>query len=594
MPQGKELELLETVRDKVPPEVFTTPYKNPVGGSAEAMRNNLREASRLLKEAGFEIRDRKLVGRDGKPVSVEFLIQDPGDERGLGFYNPNLEKLGIAVSIRLVDSVQYQNRVRSFDFDMVTTSWAQSISPGNEQRDFFSSQAADIPGSRNRPGIKNPAVDALIERIIFAPNREEQIAACKGDGSRPAVELLRRAAIQHSLRALRALGPVQSPRSAAEIWYLGLSGHMVVGRRQGGQSRQTNLTDFFRTPLLTRRRLLAIGAGALAVAGAPRSFAGTEAETTSHGLSVFGDLKYPADFKQFDYVNPNAPKGGQFSTIPWLRVYNTSYYTFNSLNMFVLKGDGAWGMDQTFASLMVRANDEPDALYGLVAKSVSVSPDKTVYRFTLRPEARFHDGSKLTAQDVAFSINTLKEKGHPMIGLQTRDLVKAEAPDDATVVVTFKENRARDVPLYVAGLPIFSRAYYANRPFEESSMDIPLGSGAYKVGKLEAGHYIEYDRVKDWWGANLPVSVGSNNFDTIRFQFYRDRDVAFQGFTARDYLFREEFTSRVWATQYDFPAAKEGRRIEAGRCRRNLDPARRAGSSTRGATSLGILASARR
>jgi len=139
LPQGRELEILESMRDKVPPEVFTTPYKNPVGGGAEAMRNNLREASRLLKEAGFEIRDRKLVGRDGKPVSVEFLIQDPADERGLGFYKPNLEKLGIAVSIRLVDSVQYQNRVRSFDFDMVTTSWTQSISLGNEQRDFFSS-----------------------------------------------------------------------------------------------------------------------------------------------------------------------------------------------------------------------------------------------------------------------------------------------------------------------------------------------------------------------------------------------------------------------------------------------------------------------
>ena len=179
LPQGKELELLEALRDKVPPEVFTTPYKNPVGGSAEAMRNNLRDASRLLKEAGFEIRDRKLVGRDGKPVSVEFLIQDPGDERGLGFYKPNLERLGIASTIRLVDSVQYQNRLRSFDFDIVTTSWPQSISPGNEQRDFFSSQAADIAGSRNRPGIKNPAVDTLIDRIIFAKDRDELIAACR-------------------------------------------------------------------------------------------------------------------------------------------------------------------------------------------------------------------------------------------------------------------------------------------------------------------------------------------------------------------------------------------------------------------------------
>lgn len=179
LPEGKELEILQTMRDKLPPEVFTTPYKNPVGGSAEAMRGNLREAARLLKEAGFEIRDRKLIGRDGKPVNVEFLIQDPSEERGLGFYKPNLERLGIASTIRLVDSVQYQNRLRNFDFDIVTAGWSQSISPGNEQRDYFSSQAADVPGSRNLPGIKNPAVDALIERIIFANDRAELVAACK-------------------------------------------------------------------------------------------------------------------------------------------------------------------------------------------------------------------------------------------------------------------------------------------------------------------------------------------------------------------------------------------------------------------------------
>ncbi len=179
LPEGKELEVLQTVRDKVPPEVFTTPYKNPVGGSAEAMRANLREAARLLKEAGFQIRDHRLVGRDGKPVTVEFLIRDPGDERGLGFYKPNLERLGISATIRLVDSVQYENRLRNFDFDIVTTVWAQSISPGNELRDYFSSPAADVPGSRNRPGIKNPAVDALIDRIIFAKDREELVAACK-------------------------------------------------------------------------------------------------------------------------------------------------------------------------------------------------------------------------------------------------------------------------------------------------------------------------------------------------------------------------------------------------------------------------------
>jgi microcin C transport system substrate-binding protein len=179
LPEGQELQILETVRDKVPAEVFTTPYKNPVGGNPEAARNNLREATRLLKEAGFEVRDRKLIDPAGQPVSVEFLSSDQGDERSILFYKPYLERLGITVNIRTVDSVQYQNRLRSFDFDITTAVWGQSLSPGNEQRDFFGSEAADRPGSRNLPGIKNPAVDALINRIIFAKDRAELVASCK-------------------------------------------------------------------------------------------------------------------------------------------------------------------------------------------------------------------------------------------------------------------------------------------------------------------------------------------------------------------------------------------------------------------------------
>src|SRR4029077_3433184 len=191
-------------------------------------------------------------------------------------------------------------------------------------------------------------------------------------------------------------------------------------------------------------------------------------------MSSFGDLKYPADFQRFDYINPDAPKGGLFSTIPSARAYNQSFFTFNSLNAYVLKGEGAQGMDMTFATLMARASDEPDAVYGYAAKSVQISPDKLVYRFSMRPEARFHDGSKITAQDVVFSLNTLKEKGHPLILVQLRDFVKAETPDDSTVVATFAPKRARDVPLYVAGLPIFSKAYYANRSFEDTTLDAPL------------------------------------------------------------------------------------------------------------------------
>ncbi len=311
-------------------------------------------------------------------------------------------------------------------------------------------------------------------------------------------------------------------------------------------------------PPCSRRHVLGLGIGALSIPLLRPAMA-TEAGAEAHGISVFGDLKYPADFHHFDYVNPAAPKGGVFSLIPSVRAYNQSYQTFNSLNAYVLKGDGAQGMDMTFAPLMVRANDEPDAMYGLAAKSVQISPDKLTYRFTLRPEARFHDGSKLTARDAAFSLTTLKAKGHPLIVVQLRDMVKAEAPDDATLIVTFAEKRARDVPLYVAGLPIFSQAYYSKQPFEESSLDIPLGSGPYRVGKFEVNRYVEFERVKDWWAADLSVTRGSYNFDIVRYEFYRDRDVAFEGFTAKSYLFREEFTARVWATRYDFPAVKDGR-----------------------------------
>jgi microcin C transport system substrate-binding protein len=310
----------------------------------------------------------------------------------------------------------------------------------------------------------------------------------------------------------------------------------------------------------SRRHVLGLGAGALATLRlSPVRAADEAAGAEIHGISAFGDLKYPADFRNFDYVNLAAPKGGTFSTIPSVRAYNQSYQTFNSLNAFILKGEGAQGMDLTFTALMARAGDEPDAMYGLAAKSVRISPDKLTYRFALRPEAKFHDGSKITAHDVAWSINTLKAKGHPLVQVQMRDVKGAEALDDMTVAVSFAEKRARDVPLYTAGLPIFSKKYYESRAFDESTLDTPLGSGPYKVGKFEVNRFIEYERVKDWWGADLPACRGSFNFDVIRYEFYRDRDVAFEGFTGKNYLYREEFTSRIWATRYDFPAIKDGR-----------------------------------
>ncbi len=312
---------------------------------------------------------------------------------------------------------------------------------------------------------------------------------------------------------------------------------------------------------LSRRRVLVLSAGAFAGPVLLRSqsaaFAADEVET--HGISAFGDLKYPAGFKHFDYVNPNAPKGGVFSETVTSRQYNQNFLTFNSLNSFILKGDVARAMELTFATLMASAEDERDAMYGLAADKVRISADGLVYRYHIRPEARFHDGTKLTAKDVAFSLNLLKEKGHPLITQQMRDVKGAEADDDETVTVRFAEKRARDVPLFVAGLPIFSRAYYATHEFDQSTLDVPMGSGPYRVGRFEPGRYIEYQRVADWWGAKLPVSIGQYNFDTVRYEYYRDRDVAFEGFKAKSYLFREEFTSRTWATGYDFPAIRDGR-----------------------------------
>ena len=314
--------------------------------------------------------------------------------------------------------------------------------------------------------------------------------------------------------------------------------------------------------MLTRRETLLLGAAGLASSFPRHAEAGqieAAQDSERHGMSAFGDLKYPPDFKHFDYVDPNAPKGGVFSHVGATRAFNQNFLTFNSFNSFILKGDGAQGMELTFASLMARATDEPDALYGLAARAVRVSADGLTYRFLMRPGITFHDGSPLTAHDVAFSLKVLKDKGHPIAQQLLRDLVDAEASADAIMVVRFAPNRARDVPLFAASLPIFSRSYYSKRAFDETTLEVPLGSGPYRVGRFEPGRHIEYERVKDWWGADLPVALGQNNFDVLRYEYYRDRDVAFEGFTAKSYLFREEFTSRTWATRYDFPAARDDR-----------------------------------
>jgi len=312
----------------------------------------------------------------------------------------------------------------------------------------------------------------------------------------------------------------------------------------------------FRDVRVSRRQtigLMAMGVGALLLPGALRAAA------PRHGLSVFGDLKYGPGFSHFDYVDPAAPKGGKFSQIGPTTAYNQNHLTFNTLNGYILKGDAAQGLELIFDSLMVRAEDEPDAVYGLVAASVSVSDDGHVYSFTLRPEARFHDGSPLTAEDAAFSLNILKEKGHPLITQALAEMQGAAAKASAELVVSFSGRQARSLPLFVATLPIFSKAWYASRPFDKSSLEPPLGSGPYRIGAVKPGRTITYERVADYWGADLPVNRGRHNFDQVRFEYYRDRTAQFEAFKAGEYTLREEFTSKTWATGYDFPAIRDGR-----------------------------------
>ena len=286
-----------------------------------------------------------------------------------------------------------------------------------------------------------------------------------------------------------------------------------------------------------------------AVAHAPAAAPG--GWSVSHGMSVFGELAEKADFKSFAYVRPDAPKGGIVS--------QESYGPFNSLNPFILAGDAPEGVEIVYDSLLTSSLDERDALYPLVAKTVATSPDKRSLRFELRKEARFHDGSPLTAKDVVFSLQTLQQKGRPTIRQALRDVESVTADGDYAVVVNLAESAGRDLKLIVARQPIFSAAYYAKKKFEEPTLEPPLASGPYKVGKFEAGRFIAFDRVPNYWGKDLPVNVGQNNFDVVRFEYFNDRPVAFEAFKAGAFTVHEEFTSATWATGYDFPAFREQR-----------------------------------
>lgn len=277
-----------------------------------------------------------------------------------------------------------------------------------------------------------------------------------------------------------------------------------------------------------------------------------------HGISVFGKLKYGPDFQHFDWADPAAPKGGL------LRIRDLG--TFDTVNLYILKGRRPSAVQvheiRLHERLMVRSYDEPDAHYALVAKTVDVAGDGRTATFHLDPRARFHDGSPIRAADVVWSLNAIRDEGHPVLrSVFARATAEALAPD--RVRFSFAQGAPRDLVVRIAGdLPILSAAYYESHDFTETTLDPPLGSGPYRISKVRSGSSVEMERVADYWAADLPVNRGLWNFDTIRVDYYQDRTSALLSFFADEYDFREEFTSKSWATEYDDKKPVQDGRIE--------------------------------
>ena len=291
-------------------------------------------------------------------------------------------------------------------------------------------------------------------------------------------------------------------------------------------------------------------AGAL---GLPGGAAG-ETIIRSHGISAFGDLKYGPDFRHFDYVNPDAPKGGTFSS----RGTGASK-TFDSLNPFILKGEPAQGLGLLYDSLLVRSADEPDSSYGYVAEALEYPEDRQWVIFDMRPEATFADGHPITAADVVFTFNVLLENGHPVYAITYKDFESVEALGPHRVKFTFREGaQTRDLPAVAGDMDILPEHYYETVDFAESTLDPPLGSGAYEVAEVAPGKTVEYCRVPGYWGAEHPASVGAGNFDCYVYEYFSDSTAAFEALKAGEYLFHEEYFSKIWATEYDFPALRKG------------------------------------
>jgi microcin C transport system substrate-binding protein len=302
--------------------------------------------------------------------------------------------------------------------------------------------------------------------------------------------------------------------------------------------------------MLSRRTVL-FGSLALVPGTLPRPLWAQTEGRVAHALAMHGEPKYGPDFKHFEYVNPDAPKGGQitFSAIGG----------YDSFNAFILKGDP--GPSSSIETLLTSSSDEAFTEYGLVAESIEVPDDRSWVAFTLRPEARWHDGKPITVDDVIFSFDILTTKGTPFYRQYYHNVAKVEATGERSVKFAFGGGDNHELPLIMGQLPILPKHYWEGREFDKPTLEPPLGSGPYKVESFEASRSITLRRVADYWGKDLPVNVGQNNWDLIRYEYYRDTTVAFEAFKAGNVDVRIEMSSRQWATGYNVPAVKDGRII---------------------------------
>ena len=280
-----------------------------------------------------------------------------------------------------------------------------------------------------------------------------------------------------------------------------------------------------------------------------------DAPKPAHGIAMHGDLKYPPDFTHFDYVNPDAPKGGT------VRMGATG--SFDSFNPFIIKGTPAGAAGFIYDTLMDDAADEPFSQYGRLAETITVPDDRSWVEFKLRKEARWHDGMPITVEDVIFSFNTLVKEGAPFYRFYYGNVAEVAQTGERSVKFTFKPGENRELPLIVGQLTVLPKHYWKDREFNKATLERPLGSGPYKIGEFEPGRFVKLVRVDEFWGKNIPTNKGYSNFDEIVFDYYRDANVSLEAFLAGRYDYKSENSSKAWATAYETPAVKQGLLIKA-------------------------------